>query len=288
MIRGFQTVLLAWGGRVGRLRKQEDTPGIAKACVTLTTGGGANGRPRVYRWLVVVMILGMLSATLGGGPPAGAQSRGNILGVAMHFYPSTFDPAIGVAGTHYRIFVNTYEGLVDYKIGTANIVPALAQSWSVSTDLTTFTFRLRPNVRFHDGSTMDAEAVKLSFDRVKKIGQGPSVYLRSMREIQAVDPQTVRIVTDPAVGHLLVRALQSLHPRQDPRDRSHDGRAWFAANINGTRPVPHRPGREGPAHRDAAALDVLAGVGGPAHRGRVDSDHSRCRHVKADARVWRG
>lgn len=194
------------------------------------------GGSRVGRWLVALAIIGILSITLTGGPPAGAQSRGNILGVAMHFYPSTFDPAIGVAGTHYRIFVNTYEGLVDYKIGTASVVPALAQSWSISSDLTTYTFRLRPNVKFHDGSTMDAEAVKMSFDRAKKIGQGPSVYLRSMREIQVVDPLTVRVVlTQPSATFLYGTSKVYIHGKPHVTDPD-DGRAWFAANINGTGP----------------------------------------------------
>ena len=191
---------------------------------------------RLGRVLVVLTLLAVLAAMGGSERPADAQGRGNILTVAMHFYPSTFDPAIGVAGTHYRIFVNVYEGLVDYELGTAKVVPALAQSWSVSSDLTTYTFRLRPNVRFHDGSALDAEAVKLSFDRAKKIGQGPSVYLRTMREIQVVDPLTVRItLTQPSATFLFGMSKVYVHGKPHATDPD-DGRAWFAANINGTGP----------------------------------------------------
>ncbi|MGQ0569112.1 MAG: ABC transporter substrate-binding protein [Armatimonadota bacterium] len=191
---------------------------------------------RIGPMIGALAVVGMLAVTLLPGQPVIAQNRGNVLAVAMHFYPSTFDPGIGVAGTHYRIFVNTYEGLVDYERGTARIIPALAQSWTVSSDLTTFTLRLRPNVRFHDGSTLDAEAVKLSFDRVKKINQGPGVYLRSMREIQAVDPLTVRIVlTQPSATFLFGLSKVYVHGKPHATDPD-DGRAWFAANINGTGP----------------------------------------------------
>lgn len=191
---------------------------------------------RIGPMIGTLAVVGMLAATLLQGQPVIAQNRGNVLAVAMHFYPSTFDPGIGVAGTHYRIFVNTYEGLVDYERGTAKLVPALAQSWSVSPDLTTFTFRLRPNVRFHDGSALDAEAVKLSFERVKKLNQGPGVYLRSMREIQVVDPLTVRIVlTQPSSTFLFGLSKVYVHGKPHATDPD-DGRAWFAANINGTGP----------------------------------------------------
>jgi len=80
--------------------------------------------------IVAIAVVGTLAGTLLQGRPVAAQSRGNVLAVAMHFYPSTFDPAIGVAGPHYRLFVNIYEGLVGYERGTSKLVPALAQSWS--------------------------------------------------------------------------------------------------------------------------------------------------------------
>ena len=52
-----------------------------------------------------------------------------------------------------------------YKPGTAEIEPALAESWDVSTDGLVYTFHIRPNVKFHDGTQINADAVKLNFDR---------------------------------------------------------------------------------------------------------------------------
>src|SRR5262249_16957603 len=82
---------------------------------------------------------GSLAASVVQGRPALAQRQGKVLGLALHFYPSTLDPAVGVAGPHYRVFVNTYEGLVGYERGTTKLVPALAESWSASSDLTAYT-----------------------------------------------------------------------------------------------------------------------------------------------------
>src|SRR5437016_6461382 len=130
--------------------------------------GRSQAMRMVARRTGAIVVVAILAVTVGRGLPAMAQGRGNILTLALHFYPSTLDPAIGVAGPHYRVFVNTYEGLIGYERGTAKVVPSLAQSWTASPDLTTYTFKLRPGVQFHDGTTLDAEAVKLSFDRVKK------------------------------------------------------------------------------------------------------------------------
>ena len=60
---------------------------------------------------------------------------------------------------------NINEGLVRYKPGTAELEPALAKSWDVSSDGMVYTFHLRPNVMFHDGTPLNADAVKLNCDR---------------------------------------------------------------------------------------------------------------------------
>jgi peptide/nickel transport system substrate-binding protein len=188
-------------------------------------------RGTLIPFIAIVLAIGFPQGGAGAPSP-----HGNVLGVAMHFYPSTFDPAIGVAGTHYRLLVNVYEGLVAYELGTAKAIPGLAVSWSGSPDLTVYTFKLRPDVKFHDGSTMDADAVKISFDRVKKLGQGPAVYLRTMKDIQVVDPLTVRItLTQPSATFPFGLSKVYIHGKAHATDPD-DGRAWFASNVNGTGP----------------------------------------------------
>ena len=58
-----------------------------------------------------------------------------------------------------------YEGLVKYKPNSTDIEPALAEKWDVSSDGLSYVFHLRPNVKFHDGSPLTAEAVAFCFDR---------------------------------------------------------------------------------------------------------------------------
>src|SRR6202022_1838316 len=75
------------------------------------------------------------------------------------------DPDVYYAGQGLLLTTNTYEGLLGYAPGTAQpkIVPALAESWTASKDNTTFTFKLRQGVLFHDGTPFTSAAIKASF-----------------------------------------------------------------------------------------------------------------------------
>jgi peptide/nickel transport system substrate-binding protein len=75
------------------------------------------------------------------------------------------DPADVTDSESLLVTWHLYEGLTRYKPGTAEIEPALAESWTVSDDGLEWTFKLREGVTFHDGTPFDAEAVVWNFNR---------------------------------------------------------------------------------------------------------------------------
>ncbi|HXW76971.1 MAG TPA: ABC transporter substrate-binding protein [Candidatus Eremiobacteraceae bacterium] len=75
------------------------------------------------------------------------------------------DPAVAVDGMSLDIAVSTMEGLVRYRPGSFAVEPDLAQSWSVDSSGKHWIFVLRKGVKFQDGTTFDAPAVKFNFDR---------------------------------------------------------------------------------------------------------------------------
>lgn len=114
------------------------------------------------------LLLLALAATLAGLLPctAGpARAARDSLSIGLTLEPPGLDPTVGAASAIAEVVqYNVLETLV--KIGPqGTLSPLLAQSWEVSPDLKTYTFRLRRGVRFHNGEDFNAAAVKFSFER---------------------------------------------------------------------------------------------------------------------------
>jgi peptide/nickel transport system substrate-binding protein len=106
-------------------------------------------------------------AALGSLPLAAmAQGRKDAIVLAMALEPSPgLDPTGGAASSISEVTLyNIYEPLTKIN-ADGSVTPLLAESWEVSPDLTTYTFKLRKGVKFHNGEPFNAQAVKFSFDR---------------------------------------------------------------------------------------------------------------------------
>ncbi|MDX3978115.1 ABC transporter substrate-binding protein [Shinella sp.] len=142
---------------------------------------------------------------------AAAQTPPNVLVVGQIAEPQSLDPHTVTATNDFRILVNIYDGLVRFKDGTLEVEPALAESWDISDDGKTYTFKLRQGVKFHDGSDFNAEAVKFNFDRMLKkdhpfYNTGPfplSFNFASVEAVNVIDPQTVEFKLSEAFAPFL-------------------------------------------------------------------------------------
>ncbi|MGH6708061.1 MAG: ABC transporter substrate-binding protein [Bradyrhizobium sp.] len=117
---------------------------------------------------VMALISGALAgATLGGEAFAqGTPKRGGILRISAPANPSSLDPATGGAGSDHAFLFTMYDTLTEWDFETLKPKPGLAESWSFS-DPTTLVLNIRPSVAFHDGTPLDAEAVKFNLERNK-------------------------------------------------------------------------------------------------------------------------
>lgn len=96
--------------------------------------------------------------------PALAQAKDSVT-IGMTLEPPTLDPTSGAAQAIREVVLqNIFEGLVAMD-RTGGIVPALAESWTISTDNLTYTFKLRDNARFHDETPLSSRDVRFSFER---------------------------------------------------------------------------------------------------------------------------
>ena len=116
-----------------------------------------------WRWTAAAAAA-LLAFHLGAGP-AHAQRARDMAVLAMTLEPPGLDPTAGAASAIAEVTLyNVYETLT--KIGTdSRTTPLLAESWTVSEDLKTWTFKLRSGVNFHNGEPFSAASVKFSFER---------------------------------------------------------------------------------------------------------------------------
>jgi len=80
--------------------------------------------------------------------------------------PEMFDPFYATDGETFRVTRQIFEGLVGIKPGTAEVVPELATKWTPNDDGTEWTFELRDDVKFQDGTDFNADAVCANFERM--------------------------------------------------------------------------------------------------------------------------
>lgn len=135
------------------------------------------------------------------------QQKSRILRVGLTHLTISFDPAIGNEVTTYTVLHVVYDSLVTNKGGdTSTVVPDLAQSWQVSSDGTTWTFKLNPSAKFANGDPVTAQDVEYSFNRIFKVNKNPAAILGvalTADSTKAVDASTVQIKLAKPFGPLL-------------------------------------------------------------------------------------
>jgi peptide/nickel transport system substrate-binding protein len=109
------------------------------------------------------------SESEGGGQTGGTMT------FATEGAPKLFDPFFATDGATFRTSQQIFEGLIEFKPGTADAEGGLAEDWESSEDGLTWTFNLRKGVKFHDGEAFNAEATCFNFDRwYNQTGAGQS------------------------------------------------------------------------------------------------------------------
>ncbi|HZT87623.1 MAG TPA: ABC transporter substrate-binding protein [Stellaceae bacterium] len=132
-------------------------------------------------------------AALALPPRADAQE----LKIALGTEPTSIDPLFHNLNPNLAVAFEIFDRLV-HQDEKQHLVPGLALSWKpVAEDV--WEFKLRPNVVFHDGSKLTPEDIVFSIERAAKVPNSPSpltIYTKSIKGFDIVDPLTIRIKTD--------------------------------------------------------------------------------------------
>ncbi len=193
--------------------------------------------------LVFVLVLAACAAPAPGttgAPPAAGQAgapaeetgpkRGGTLTVALDGEIDTIDPHRSVTIVGFQVYTQIFEGLVTLNPTLDDVVPLLAESWEQPDD-TTYVFKLRQGVQFHNGKPFTAEDVIYSFNRImdEEFGSPRRADFLPVDTVEALDDYTVRFTLKQPFAPFLSK-LETL--RVVPNDPSID----IAQNPIGTGP----------------------------------------------------
>ena len=178
--------------------------------------------------------LAALAALLLLAGAAGAADPKGELRVAIPWTPETLDPTMNLSSIRATVGVAIFDSLVG-RDADGRIVPELAESWKPLDD-TTWQFKLRRNVVFHDGEPFNAEAVHFTVGRVLDPSQkSPNrANIAEIVRVDVLDDFTVSLVTRQPYAPLLNRLID--FPIVPPRYTAEKGNQGQALRPVGTGP----------------------------------------------------
>ncbi len=147
-------------------------------------------------WRVSVVAALLFALALGGAQAqVPAPQRGGTLRVGITQEILNLDPHVATAFSSIQVLDLVYESLLRLNPRTLELEPNLAQSWTVSADGLEYTFTLRRDATFHDGSAVDASDVKYTIDRIldPNTKSPQASFLAPVKEVTVVSPFVVKI-----------------------------------------------------------------------------------------------
>ncbi len=154
--------------------------------------------------LVALSVALSLLVTSCGASAGDVQGREVVYGLTLA--PSGIDPHINASAELGIPLRSVYDTLVYRDTATLEFVPGLAQAWDVSADGLVYTFTLRQDVTFHDGTPFNADAVRVNIQRILSPDANSlkaAQLLGPMVRVEVVDEYTVRLVLAEPFAPLL-------------------------------------------------------------------------------------
>jgi len=129
-----------------------------------------------------------------------AEAAPNAITVALPGDFPGLDPSKDTSPLGFNYRLNVFDALTELQ-RDGKLNPRLAESWTFSPDLTEWTFKLRQNVKFHDGSPFSADDVVFTINRIKADNTSPvRTFIKLVDDVQVLDPHTVKFKLSQPYG----------------------------------------------------------------------------------------
>lgn len=140
--------------------------------------------------LVTATACGSGSGSSGGGTAGGPPDKAAVLKIGSLTAIPSLDPTQYASINYVSLYV--FDRVLQLD-SLGNVKPMLASSWSTATDGKSITLKLRKDVKFNDGTAVDAQAVKLNLDRNRAAKSASAPLLAGIDSVDVVDTGTVRV-----------------------------------------------------------------------------------------------
>lgn len=179
----------------------------------------------------------------GGTKEAAKPKDADVFNFATNQDIPHLDPHGTSANTSFRVTYMLYDRLVTYDGTDTEVKPQLAEKWDISEDGKTYTFHLRKDAKFHDGSPVTSEAVQYSFTRAMKIKKSAAGIFNGIideNSFEIVDESTIKITLKEPFGPF-IQTLGTvfgniLNPNLKDNEGSDNGEAYLADKEVGSGP----------------------------------------------------
>lgn len=171
-------------------------------------------KKRSWKAVLVFFMLMMLAVALCGctGDKEKENSSQITIGIPQDLEDS-LDPHKAVAAGTKEVLFNLFEGLVK-PTSDGSLIPAVAESYEETEGGKVYTFTLRDNVKFHDGSTVTAEDVKFSLDKCADTSAGESLVpaFSNLESVNILDEKTIEVILKEADTEFLAYMTTAIIP----------------------------------------------------------------------------
>lgn len=147
----------------------------------------------------------LLASLIAIAATTGAIAAKDTLTLGVALEPPHLDPTSNAAAAIDEVlYANVFEGLTRIN-ERGEVMPALAESWDISEDGKTYTFKLRQGVKYHDGTDFDANDVKFSLDRARAEDStnAQKTLFAAIDNVEVVDANTIKVSLKNAAGSFL-------------------------------------------------------------------------------------
>jgi peptide/nickel transport system substrate-binding protein len=157
---------------------------------------------------LLVLLVGLVAVPVASASSPSASSAPTTFRVGWLLEPDNLNPFIGLLGQDYEIWHLNYDFLVGFEAKDLSPKPELAESWTVSPDGKTWTFKIRQGVKWQDGQPLTAKDVAFTYNYIVKNDlQTLAIYTGGITGAVATSDTSVDITTDKPKSNMLAMVV---------------------------------------------------------------------------------